>query len=471
MVEGRTHRPIIDTAKCDTCSVCIKGCPAEITPEMRKEESSLRGRIYKEVKTVPSINIDKVFEMPPCQLACPIQQDVRGYTNLIANKKYKEAMAVIRETNALPSVCGYICHHPCEEKCVRNLVDEPVSIKTLKRFVADFDDGRLFPPEVSQKKGKKVSIIGSGPAGLAAAYELARMGYQVEALEAFSEPGGMLRWAIPPFRLPRNILNRDIKYIERMGVTIKTSVKFGVDVSLSDLRKDGAGAIIMAIGTHEGLKMGVKDDEYVRGYIDCLTFLRKYASGEQIELGDKTIVVGGGNAAIDSARSALRSGVKEATILYRRSYEEMPADRDEVKEAQAEGIEINYLAMPVKITKKDGEIQGLECLKTRLGEPDESGRRRPIPIEGSEFIMDTSSIISAVGQRPDLSWNREGLPFNFSPMNTFIVDDSCLTNIEGVFATGDALNGPTTVVEAMASGKRAASSVDIYLSGKEQGKS
>ena len=471
MVEGRTHRPIIDTEKCNTCSVCIKGCPAEIIPEMRKEESSLRGRIYKEAETVPSLSIDKVFQMPPCQSACPIHQDVRRYANLIANKKYEEAMAVIRETNALPSVCGYICHHPCEEECVRNLVDEPVAIKTLKRFVVDFDDGKLVPPEASQQRGEKVSIIGSGPAGLAAAYELARMGYQVEVLEAFSEPGGMLRWAIPSFRLPRNILNRDIKYIERMGVSIKTGVRFGVDVSLSDLRKDGANAIIVAIGTHEGLKMGIKDDEYIKGYMDCLAFLRKYASGEPTNLGDKTIVVGGGNAAIDSARSALRSGVKEAAILYRRSYEEMPADRDEVSEAQAEGVEINYLVMPVSIAEKDGEIRGLECIKTRLGEPDESGRRRPMPIEGSEFILETSSIISAVGQRPDLSWNQEGLPFNVSPMNTFIVDDSCLTNIEGVFAAGDALNGPTTVVEAMASGKRAASSVDRYLSGNEQEKS
>jgi len=469
MVEGITHRPIIDTKMCDSCLVCIGGCPAEIIPELRKEDSSLRGRIYKEAKTAPSINIDKVFEMPPCQLACPIHQDVRRYTNLIANKKYKEAMEVIRETNALPSVCGYICHHPCEEKCVRDLVDEPISIKTLKRFVVDFDDGRLIPPEVGQKGGKKVSIIGSGPAGLAAAYELARMSYQVEVIEAFSEPGGMLCWAIPPFRLPRNILNRDIKYIERTGVTIKTSVKFGVDVSLSDLRKAGADAIIMAIGTHEGLKMGVKNDKYVSRYIDCLAFLRKYASGEQIDLGDKTIVVGGGNAAIDSARSALRCGIKDATILYRRGYEEMPADRDEIKEAQAEEVKIYYLAMPVRIIKKDGEIQGLECIKTRLGESDESGRRRPIPIEGSDFIINTSSIISAVGQRPNLSWNQEGLPFNFSPRNTFIIDDSCLTNIEGVFAAGDAVSGPTTVVEAMASGKRAARSVDIYLSGKEQG--
>lgn len=470
-VEGRIYIPIVDTEKCNTCSVCIKGCPAEIIPEMRKEEASLRGCIYKEVKTAPTLNIDKVFDMPPCQLACPIHQDIRRYTNLIANKKYKEAMEVIREVNALPSVTGYICSHPCEEKCVRNLVDEPVSIKALKRFVADFDDGRLTPPGVGQKRGKKVSIIGSGPAGLAAAYELARMSYQVEVLEAFSEPGGMLRWAIPSFRLPRNILNRDIKYIERMGVTIKTSVKFGVDVSLSDLKKDGADAIIMAIGTHEGLKMGIKSDKYVRGYIDCLTFLRKYASGEQIDLGGKTIVVGGGNAAIDSARSALRSGVKDVAILYRRSYEEMPADRDELKEAQAEGIRINYLAMPVRIIGKDGEIQALECVKTKLGEPDESGRRRPIPIEGSDFLMNTSSIISAVGQRPDLLWNQEGLPFNFSPGNTFIVNDSCLTNIEGVFAAGDSVNGPTTVVEAMASGKSAARSVDIYLSGKEQGES
>ncbi len=165
MVEGRTHRPIIDTEKCRTCSVCIRGCPAEIIPEMRKEELSLRGRIYREAKTAPSINIDKVFEMPPCQLACPIHQDVSRYTNLIASKKYQEALAVIRETNALPSVCGYICHHPCEEECLRSLVDEPVSIKSLKRFVADSDDGRLIPPEVTQKRGRRFQLSGRGQPG------------------------------------------------------------------------------------------------------------------------------------------------------------------------------------------------------------------------------------------------------------------------------------------------------------------
>jgi len=471
MVEGRTHRPVIDTEKCDTCSVCIKGCPAEIVPEMRKEESSLRGRIYREADTAPSLNIDKVFDLPPCQLACPIRQDVRKYTNLIASKKYEEALAVIRETNALPSVCGYICHHPCEAECLRNLVDEPVAIKTPKRFVADFDDGRSVPPEVSRKKREKMVIVGSGPAGLAAAYDLARIGYGVEVLESYSEPGGMLRWAIPPFRLPRNILSRDISYIEKMGVTIKTSVKFGIDVGLSELRKDGADAIIMAIGTHQGLKMGIKDDEYGEGYLDCLTFLRQYNNGEPVDLGEKTVVVGGGNAAIDSARSALRTGVKEAAIVYRRSYEEMPADRDEIEEAQAEGVRIHYLAMPVSVARKDSTIQGLECVETRLGERDESGRRKPVPVEGSEFTIETSSIISAIGQRPDLSWNREGLPFEFSLLNTFIVDDSCLTSIEGVFAAGDALSGPTTVVEAMASGRSAAAAVDSYLAGKGPGQS
>jgi len=471
MVEGRTHRPVVDTKKCATCSVCIKGCPAEIMPEMRREESSLRGRIYRQAGMATSLNIDKVFAMPPCQLACPIHQDVRQYAALIASKRYEEAMAVIRETNALPSVCGYICHHPCEAECLRNLVDEPVAIKTLKRFVADFDGGRLPPGAVAREKGKKIVIIGSGPAGLAAAYDLVRMGYQVEVLEAFREPGGMLRWAIPPFRLPRKILSRDIGYIERAGVVIKTGVNFGVDVTLAELRKNGTDAVIMAIGTQQGLKMGIKNDEYRKGYMDCLTFLREYSSGEPVDLGEKVVVVGGGNAAIDSARSALRTGVKEAVIVYRRGYEEMPADRDEIEEAQAEGVVLHYLAMPVSIAKKGDVIRGLECIKTRLGEPDQSGRRKPVPVPDSEFTIETSSIISAIGQRPDFSWNREGLPFKLSTTNTLVVGDRCLTSIEGVFAAGDALSGPTTVVEAMASGRRAAESVDNYLSGKGPAKS
>lgn len=469
MVEGRTHKPVIDRDKCDICSVCIRGCPAEIIPEMRNEESSLRGRIYQESNRVPSLNIDKVFDMPPCQSACPIHQDVRVYTNLIADKKYQDALKVIKETNALPSVCGYICHRPCEAECLRNLVDESVAIKAMKRFVADFDDGKLGAPKVDLNRGKVV-IIGSGPAGLAAGYDLIRMGYKVEVLEACSEPGGMLRWAIPPFRLPRDILYRDINYIETMGVSIKTGIKFGIDITFSDLKKVGADAVIMAIGTHQGLKMGIEKEEYSERYLDCLTFLRRYIEGELVDLGDKTVVVGGGNAAVDSARSAVRTGVKEATIVYRRSKEEMPADRSEIEEAQAEGVAMHYLAMPVSVVEKGGKIKGMNCIETRLGEADESGRKRPVPVAGSEFIIEADSIIAAVGQRPDISWNREELPFEFSQMNTFRVGDNYMTAIDGVFAAGDALTGPTTVVEAMASGRSTASAVNGYLVAKKQGK-
>lgn len=464
-VEGRTYVPVVDHEKCNTCAVCMKGCPAEVIPEQRLEESSLRGRIYKDIKTAPSLGVEPV-EMPSCQQACPIHQDVRQYIRLIANREYRGALKLIRETNALPSVTGYVCHHPCEVACARNLVDEPVAIKNLKRFVADFDNGKLVPPEI-KKNGVKISIIGSGPSGLAAAYELAREGYQIEIIESFPEPGGMLRWAIPPFRLPKDILERDIGYIQRMGVAIKTSVKFGVDVTLSELKKEGADAIIMAIGTHQGLKIGIENERSISGYIDCLDFLRKYADGEQVALGDKVIVVGGGNAAIDAARSGLRCGAREVTVIYRRSCEEMPADGDEVREAEAEGVKINYLVAPVRIIERDSEIRGLECIKTQLGELDKSGRKRPIPIRGSEFVLDATSVIPAIGQQPDLSWNQEGLHFSFSSRNTFIVDGDYLTSVENVFATGDAVNGPTTVVEAMASGKMTAKAVVRYLSNKE----
>jgi len=464
MVQEAIMKPVINVNQCEVCAVCIRKCPAELVSEQRKEEASLRGRIYTGIRTAPSIGVESVFEMPPCQLACPIHQDITGYIELIAKKKYREAMKLIRETNALPSVTGYVCHRPCEAECLRNLVEGPCSIRALKRFVADFDDGKLTSPKVEWKNGRKVSIVGSGPSGLAAAYDLARSGYQVDIIEALSEPGGMLRWAIPSFRLPKNILNRDIKCIENMGVTIRTGVKFGADVTLSGLKKDGVDAIIMAIGTHQGLKMEVENERKIGGYIDCLDFLSEYASGEQIDLGDKVIIVGGGNAAIDAARAARRCGVKEVVILYRRSHEEMPADRAEVEEAEVEEVRISYLTMPVKIVAKDGEVVGLECVRTKLGEPDESGRRTPIPMKGSEFVVSATSVISAIGQQPDLSWNREALPFNFSSGNAFVTNDNCMTTIEGVFAAGDAVNGPTTIVEAMASGKMVARTVNSYLS-------
>ncbi len=247
---------------------------------------------------------------------------------------------------------------------------------------------------------------------------------------------------------------------------MKTGIRFGVEVTLADLKKKATDAVIMAVGTHQGQKLGI-ENEGTRGHIDCLDFLRKYANGEKLTLGDRVIVIGGGNAAIDTARSAIRCGAKEVEIIYRRSRDEMPADRDEIKEAEKEGVHISCLTMPVRIIERDGEFQGLECKRTELGEPDESGRRKPIPIVGSEFMVNAAVLILAIGQQPDLSWNLQQLPFHFSAEKTFVIDDKYQTSIDGVFAAGDAINGPTTVVEAMASGKKVARSVNTYLSRTE----
>ncbi len=247
-VEGRTHKPVVDYNRCETCGVCLKACPAEAIPDFRHEPDSLRGKLYAGSDADPRINVTKVFDLPNCQAACPIKQDVRGYMRLIAEGRYGEAIELIREANPLPSVCAYVCHHPCEGACTRGRVEDPLSIRTLKRFVTDYDDGRLHPRVKGIAKGKKVVIIGSGPSGLAAGHELARMGYEVEMIESYRKAGGFLAWAIPSFRLPGEILQRDIDYIRKMGITIRTGTTFGSDVKLSDFLNNGAHAVISSPG-------------------------------------------------------------------------------------------------------------------------------------------------------------------------------------------------------------------------------
>jgi heterodisulfide reductase subunit A len=366
--EGRTHKPVIDYERCETCAVCLQACPAELVPELRREDDSLRGHIYDHSDTEPKLNLSKTFGPPRCQAACPIAQDVRGYMRLVFEGRYREALQLIRETNPLPSVCGYVCHHPCERSCTRAGVDDPLSIRSLKRFVADYDDGSLTPPGKEEAKNRKVVIIGSGPAGLTAAYELSKKGYDVEIIESYKEPGGMLAWAIPAFRLPRNVLRRDIEYIRKMGVQIKTGISFGHERTLEDLREEGAHALIIATGTQGSLKMNIQNEKGVPGYLDCLTFLRKHNSGESMPLGNRVLVVGGGNAAIDTARSALRAEGRKVSLIYRRTLEEMPAHREEVEEALREGVEILFLTAPVKILVAGGKFKGLKCVKTELHE-------------------------------------------------------------------------------------------------------
>jgi NADPH-dependent glutamate synthase beta subunit-like oxidoreductase len=457
-VEGRTHKPVLDHEKCETCGVCLQACPSEIVPSMRSEEQSLRGKIYEHSDLEPRLNLGKVFGAPRCQMACPIRQDVRGYMRLIAEGRYREALALIREVNPLPSVCGYVCHHPCEAACTRGRVDDPLSIRSLKRFLAEYDTGNVSPPAVEAHKNKKVVIVGSGPAGLTAAYELAKKGYELEIVESYSEPGGLLAWAIPKFRLPREVLKKDIDHIRKMGVQFRTNTCFGQDMAWDDLQNGQAEAVIVATGTQKSLKLRIKHEDDFHGYSECLAFLRCYNQGEAISLGSRVLVVGGGNAAVDSARSAIRLGATEVTIVYRRGSEEIPADKEEIDDALREGIRIQYLTAPVRTLGDKGRVTGLECVRTELKDADASGRRKPVPLEGSEFVLKADSIISAVGQQSD-----------YGVLGSYSMDRESLgTTEKNVFVAGDFVNGPTTVVEAMASGKMAAEAVEQCLEGKDR---
>jgi heterodisulfide reductase subunit A2 len=464
MVEGRTHKPVIEYGKCETCGICLEACPAEIVPEMRREENSLRGRLYDPSDAALRLKVAEDFGPPRCQAACPIGQDVRGYMGLIFQGRYREALELIRDANPLPSVCGYVCHHPCENACTRGSVDEGLSIRALKRFVAEYDAGSPTIPERKATRRKKVAIVGSGPAGLTAAYELAKMGYAVEMIESYREPGGMLAWAIPAFRLPRSALKRDIDSIRAMGVQIRTGLSFGRAITVKDLYNEGAQAIILAPGTQKSVKMNIRDEGALQGYMDCLTFLRKCSDGVPPPLGKRVLVVGGGNAALDTARSALRRGATRVSIVYRRSLDEMPAHREEVKEGLREGIEITPLTVPVRILSSKGKVTGLECMRTEPGETDLSGRRKPVPVQGSQFEILGDTVISAVGQEQDYGDVSTGLGLEGG---TVEIDRKTMhTVVEPVFTAGDFLNGSTTVVEAMASGKKAARAVDGYLKDK-----
>jgi NADH-quinone oxidoreductase subunit F len=437
---------------------------------MQKEKETLRGRIFRQGLIRTNGAPDTTAEIPPCQAACPLGQDIRGYLHLISKKRYDEAFALIRQTNPLPSVCGTVCHHPCERACIRGAVDEPLSIKALKRFAADhaFDRVQVDPPAV--KQNRRISVIGSGPAGLTAAHDLALAGFKVEVFESLDRPGGMLSWAIPDFRLPRDVLQRDIRMIESLGVRIRTGVFFGKDISVDSLREDGADAVLIATGTMKGLRLNLGNEEYPDGCLDCLEFLRDLYEGGSRKPTGKVLVIGGGNAAVDSARSAIREGALEVTVLYRRGPEEMPADPHEIKEAVSEGILIEYLTAPVRFLKQDGALTGLECVRTELRPAPDGKRPRPFPVEGTAFELKADTIITAVGQTPDRETILNGLePAGRDKPELTLDPESMRLNHHGVFAAGDFLNGASTVVEAMASGRRAALAIRDYLEKKGAG--
>jgi heterodisulfide reductase subunit A len=456
--------------KCNACGDCLLVCP--IKPyDTFNEGLALRTAIdFQGPRAFGGrYNIEK--ETPACQERCPVHIDIRRYVALVAGGEYEEAIKVIRERNPLPAVCGRVCNHPCESECNRGRQDEPIAIDAIKRFAASYEtamrkEGKLPPPRPRAKdKGIKVAVVGAGPAGLTVAHDLAMEGYKPTVFEAAPVPGGMLWLCIPEYRLPRDIIMNDVSYIQELGVEIKYDTPLSRDFTLDDLTKQGFKAIFLGVGAHKGLKLRVPGEDDYEGFVDCIEFLRRVNLGDKTKPGSRVVVIGGGNSAIDSARTALRVGCDEVTILYRRSRREMPANPWEVDEAEREGVKINYLAAPVKITGSKGKVSGMVCTKMKLGKLDASGRRSPVPVEGSEFEVQADLIIPAISQQPDLSFLNEGHGLEISKWNSFVVNDQTMaTNRAGIFAGGDGVTGPATVIEAVRAGHIAAASIKEYLS-------
>lgn len=441
---------------------------------MTRKVSSLNSLLWSESAALAFPEIDAEYRIekiktPVCRVSCPAGVNIKSYVGLIAERKFDEALEVVRASNPLPGICGRVCTHPCEAECSRGNVDDPVAICALKRFIADYELSnrkRTRPKPIKRTKKEKIAIIGSGPAGLTAANQLVRMGYGVTILEALPITGGMLSVCIPPFRLPREIVQTEIDSIAALGVKIETNSRAD---DIEGLLKKGYSAVFVAVGAYQGFKLGVPGEDKFDGVVDCIQFLNSvFNLGRKEKPGEKAVVIGGGNSAVDSARTAVRLGCDEVHIVYRRSRKEMPGSPHEIDEAEKEGVKITYLAAPVRILGRNGRVVGMECVRMRLGEPDASGRRRPIPMEGSEFVIDTDFIVPAISQKPDLSFLPEGHGFEITEWNTFAVDEETLeTSVPGIFSGGDAVSGPRTVIEAIAAGHKAAASIDRYLGGEE----
>jgi heterodisulfide reductase subunit A-like polyferredoxin len=467
-VKIRKKATFVDWDKCTGCGLCMEGCPVIIPNEFDNGIGKRKAIYMLFAQAVPKkCVIDKREERPckaACIDACPIHTNVPGYIKLIAEGQFKEAYKLIRETNPLPAVVGRVCYAPCEEACNRGQVDEPICIRDLKRVPADqWNIDELEVPAVT-KTDKKVAIIGSGPAGLAAANDLALKGHNVTIFEALPEPGGMLRVGIPEYRLPKEILRQEIGYIQKLGVEIRAGIQVGKDVSLEELRKT-YDAIFVAVGAHNGMRLGVEGED-IHGVIEGISFLRATSLGEKVKVGKKVAVIGGGNTAIDCARTAKRLGAKEVTIVYRRSRAEMPASVEEVTAAEEEGIKIEFLSTPMRFSSKNEKLAEMECVRMKLGEPDASGRPRPIPIKGSEFTIPVDTVIAALGQVPETEFAKE-LGISLSKRGTIEIDPSTgATKVDGVFSGGDVVTGPAFVVDAIAAGRKAARSISQYLDGQ-----
>jgi len=406
----------------------------------------------------------------PCTAGCPANVQIPEFIEQIKDHRYLDALSIIRETMPLPGVCGRVCPHPCELNCRRGLVDkDPVSIMVLKRAPWDYEyyqeKAPILPPK-APAKGKKVGIVGAGPAGLTAAYYLALMGYECKIYEWMQEPGGMVALGIPDYREPRHLLRREVDIISSLGVEIEYGRKLGDDLSLKYL-KNNYDAVLLTIGAWKSRDMGIEGEKegYSGIHESGILFLREQATGKDTGVkGKKIVVVGGGNTAIDCVRVALREGAADVNLVYRRSRDEMPAEDYEIVDAMEEGINFHFLCNPTKIIAKDNVVTGVECVRMELGEPDESGRRRPQPVKDSEFIIDCDVIIPAIGQFTDLTFLKEEDGLEVTKWNTFkVVDDIYVTSDPQIFSAGDCEWGPMTVVKAIGAARWSSIMIDRYL--------
>ena len=470
----RRYPRYVDTVKCTGCNDCVEICPVGLANEFN-EGLDERKAIYRPYpQAVPNSFLVTKRGTSPCKATCPAETSAQGYVALIREGRYEEALEVVREYNPFPASVGRVCTHPCEAECSRGRLDAPVAICALKRFAADwvYEHGGSSEKAVGAGDGitdrpaARIAVVGSGPAGLSCAHHLVRMGYGVTVFESLPAAGGMMRVGIPAYRLPREVLQREIDAIVAEGVEIRLNTPVR---DVNTLLAEGYAAVFLAIGAHEPQRLGIEGED-AQGVYHGVPFLQAVSlatgTGDLPAVGKRVVVIGGGNTAVDSARTALRLGAGAVAMVYRRSREEMPASSWEIEEAEREGVTLELLTAPVAVVVKDGRVAGIRCQRMALGDPDESGRRRPVPIPGSEFVIEADTVIAAVAQAPEISFLDKTHGLEGSDRGTFVVDEKTLaTNRPGVFAGGDAQRGPGILIWAIADGRRGALSIDRYLRG------
>jgi NADPH-dependent glutamate synthase beta subunit-like oxidoreductase len=467
----RRSTPRVDMDKCTDCKECIRVCPIHMYDDFNEGVGFRTAIDYFNPETARSgeYNIFKE-DMPICQATCPANLNIRSYAALIADGKYAESLAVIRQRLPFALSIGRVCPHPCEDACNRGYVDEPIAICGLKRFVADYEMHNDIDPPVEvpeQFHPEKVAIIGGGPAGLSCAFFLAKAGYKSVVFEAMPEPGGMFRYGIPEYRLPTETLMREINWILAHGVELRCDTRIGKDISFDELQRDYA-AVFIGVGAWTGMTLRIPGED-MEGVVDGVRFLRDANMGKKIDMEGRVIIIGGGNVAMDAARVSWREGFDEVHVVYRRTRKEMPASPWEIDAAEDEGVNFQFLVAPVEVIGKKNRMTGLKCLKMELGEPDASGRRRPVPIEGSEFVIEAENLIAAIGQRPDIKFIPDGSELEITRWNTFAVDQETFqTNVPGIFSAGDVETGPDIAIRACANGRKAAFGIVRYIEAKRR---